>query len=149
MPTNSNKKGIAYRKWSSSDRDFIFSSWLKSFRGCLVNFDMEKHLYFTSFQKFAEEILKVANVLVSYPETDHDLICGYVVYSDGSLWWVYVKEDFRGFGIASDLLEKANVLEFESRLSGLRMSQEGTLFDPSRQLRSKFGIKYNPWKHTV
>lgn len=112
------KEQIVFRKFQESDREFVFNSWLRSYRGsrfvrCLL-LDMDKETYYEEQHVLIEQLLDretMVSCVVCNPE-DHTHIYGYgfgeqVGGQYGTVvHWMYLKKPFRGYGIATELLKK-------------------------------------------
>jgi GNAT superfamily N-acetyltransferase len=82
--------------------------------------------------------------LVACPESDPDVIVGYVIFTNDCLHYIYVKKSFRGMGVGTDLIKSCT---FEPDESGRRyvtashLTQEGVAM-----LNRLFLWSYNPYK---
>lgn len=96
---------IAIRQAHSGDLAFIYSSWLRSFKG-----SRDKHVspevYFEGQHELIGNLLDSANTtaLVATPAYDAGIILGWCVKTNDTLHYVYVKEAFRRMGIAKLLV---------------------------------------------
>lgn len=93
---------ILLRQANEGDLSFIYSSWLKSYRGIQKHVDSD--VYFKGQHKLIETILSISNVIVVCPEDDTETIIGYVVYRGDKLHWIYVKSVYRNLGMARTML---------------------------------------------
>lgn len=141
---------VLVREFREADEDFLYSSWLHSFRYCLVNLGMGKDEYYRTFHKRIEEILKGAEVKVACEDSDPELIMGYVVYGQREVYWVYVKEDFRKLGVGTKLLEsvfeRLGERELTYPFSSFRFGDDGGVWDGARKLKARFCLEYSPWR---
>jgi len=141
---------IELSDYKEQDMGFLYSSWLHSFWACLQNKGMSKNDFYNSFHHFIETNLSKWTLLFARSEEDKDVIVGYVVFTPNpyKLWWVYVKDDFRKLGVATRLLQQSIGKDAGKRtamLNGLRISEQGRLYNPAEQLLRKFTIHLNPW----
>lgn len=124
-----------------SDKSFILSSWLRSYRHC-PDSNLADVFFFGAYRPIAEYLLAKCTVEVVTPEGKDDLILGYAVYEPGVVHWVYVKKDFRKNGIAKMLILKAGqnpAFTFSTPLGRKRL---GNKYKP-RLLRSKLNSFMN------
>lgn len=99
---------IRIRVANEEDINFIFSSWLKSFRNSLFSKSIVNTIYFTEHHKLIERIVRSSQVLVACNVDDPSQMYGYVCASrvEGvyCLHYFYIKHSFRKFGIARLLI---------------------------------------------
>lgn len=99
---------IRVRKALETDINFIFSSWLESFRKSRFAQDMHNTIYFTEHHKIIENLLKTCDVWIACSDVDPSQIFGFLCCEviDGQfvLHYAYVKHDFRMLGIGSMML---------------------------------------------
>lgn len=101
------------RACRTSDESFIRNSWLKSLRNLPHFVDVPNAVFYDGMNKRIDELLKNSYVLVAADPEDDGIIWGYVVVSSTPLGretvpvlhYLYVKQTFRGFGIAMKMLE--------------------------------------------
>lgn len=91
-----------------ADAPFIFNSWLKAYRNSKVTQALQNEIYFNGQHKLIEGLVKRAKFIIACNPADETQIYGYSVGEtiDGVLCvhFVYVKEPYRKFGIATGLL---------------------------------------------
>lgn len=122
---------LSIRPMVEGDRDFILSSWLKSFKNSRDAGPISMKAYWPAYTETITELLGRSDVLVATPpDSDlQDAIHGYIVVERGPilrrvgrqgsvrrinqdvLHWVYVKElgERRGKGIARALFTAAGL----------------------------------------
>ncbi len=92
------------------DRNFIFNSWLRSFRKSHYAGPIPYNLYYDFYQKVIEQILRRdgVEVKVAVPEEHPSQIIGYCVLEHGFekpvVHYCYVKQGFRGMGFAKRMV---------------------------------------------
>lgn len=100
---------LKIRFGAAYDLDFIYNSWIKSYRNRVP---VCKTLYCKKQHDLITSILGRSTILVATPDTDPELIVGYLVYeAESTLHWVYVKQSFRHMGIAQELLKYAGLTD--------------------------------------
>lgn len=103
---------IRYRAAIAEDANFIFNSWLKSYRPSEATKNISNTIYFNEHHKILEELVKKCKVIIACNETDTSQIYGYIVADnvDGFLvtHYIYVKQAFRNMGIGKALLNTFN-----------------------------------------
>jgi hypothetical protein len=91
------------------DRNFILASWLKGlYYGDSWFHEIPKHIFMQNYHALLERVLSpgVASVKVACLKDDPDVILGYAVLNPAgtALHWVFVKNRWRGIGIAKSLI---------------------------------------------
>lgn len=104
------------RQAMPSDIPFIYSSWLKSFKNNSdLGKEMRSSVFFTNYKLIIDRLLQQSEILVACMSEDPSVIYGYFVYETFFLddafmaHYCFIKEDFRKFGIASDLLKHSHL----------------------------------------
>jgi GNAT superfamily N-acetyltransferase len=100
---------IKIRPYSSADTSFVMDSWLKSYR--LNSFDnavvsVPPSIYFAKHRNLIASAIDRCDVLVATPSDADDTILGWACMDREVLHYVYVKERFKRWGVASRLLER-------------------------------------------
>ena len=92
------------RSAKGSDLNFIYSTWLESFRyDSHLGRSCRNVIYFDQYPRVVDYILVRSKVLVvCYPQ-DEDVIFGYIVYEPMIAHYLFVKQAFRNLGIAKML----------------------------------------------
>jgi hypothetical protein len=100
---------IRIREANEVDVNFIFSSWLKSYRLSSFAKQISNAVYFPEQHKLIENLLKSSVVLVACNIEDPDQVYGWVcatkIMSVYCLHYIYIKQQFRKFGIARFLMQ--------------------------------------------
>ncbi len=133
---------IHFRLPEPADKNFILSSWLKSYRpSCPVVSD---ETFFREQKSLILRLLEDTNVLLACDPVDPGVIWGYLVASSdgqgfGVAHYVYVKHSLRRFGIARALLAQAGIL------AGFETSH---LTDTGRRILVDHPglFTFNPWR---
>lgn len=100
----------ALRKAGPDDIPFIYSTWLNSYRtGSGLGLSSGKRPYYLTYNCILDQILARAETWVAVSLEDASVIYAYLVHEANTLHYVYVKEGFRGFGIARALFESAGL----------------------------------------
>lgn len=109
---------ILVREAQESDVAFIFNSWLKSNRSCPFANGVDNTIYFSGQHELIERLLKTCTVKIACNLESPDQIFGYLVYEkiDGiyTFHYAYTKEDFRGLGVARELLRSVDGFDFKT-----------------------------------
>ena len=109
MSENQKTPQVRIRAATESDVNFIFNSWLKCYRHSINMRGCENPVYFAQQHKVLEGLCKKASVLIACNSLDISQIFGYSVAEkvDDCMvaHFVYVKDSFRRFGIATQLME--------------------------------------------
>ncbi len=90
-----------------NDLQFIFSSWIRSMGDYPPFCDLDRNWFATAQHALIAQLLKRSRITVACDPGDHDQIFGYCIHEPRNkvLHWVYVKKNFRGQGVARNLIE--------------------------------------------
>jgi GNAT superfamily N-acetyltransferase len=126
-----------FRKANQDDLNFIMSSWLKSYRTSTVAKEMKTDAYYRIHNKAILHNLPKFSVLIACDQYADSEIYGYIVSSrmigDITLvHYVYVKHQFRGNDIATQLLQLA--MDDTSNVIITHCSRDGESFMKSTGL---------------
>lgn len=125
---------ILLRPAGLDDHPFIVDSWVMSYRNQARARDAGR-AYLRGHKRAVRECLKRAAVRVACLEEKPAVIVGYAVLEQGDvpvIHWVFVKQNFRGKGIAHALLddEKDRTDIVFTHKSWRPVTQTGALYDP-------------------
>ena len=99
---------IQIRKAQKSDIPFITSSWLRSNRDGFMVRSVPNTVYYYKHHKILESLLPRGIVIVACNEEDPDQILGWccaeVLDTALVIHYIYIKQPFRRFGIASRMI---------------------------------------------
>ena len=98
------KEEIKYRLYTPEDRNFVFSSYLRSYRN-----EIKKgtDAYYKYQEPFFDMLLRQGVCLIACHPTNENDIFGWVLLSNQEkpiINYVYTKQIYRNFGIATGLL---------------------------------------------
>ena len=100
-----------------SDKNFIYRSWLQSYKhDSPMTVFIGRDFFFKIQQKIVDTIFSRddTKTIIACDENDEEIIFGFLVYQPKIIHYVYVKEPFRKLGIATTLLkELGNVENFQ------------------------------------
>lgn len=152
-------KVIKIDQADGQDANFIFNSWLKSFepfrQKYCSNEYISKDAYYRGMHSIIINIILKNNVLVVRDITDDNknsilgyIVCGFKervvngVKIDGNntIHYIYVKQPYRGFGIASRLIAEGVDVNKEISVSCITASGKKLL------LANKLTFKIDPYK---
>jgi GNAT superfamily N-acetyltransferase len=106
--------GFRFRQLQQSDYPFIFNSWLNSASKQYFKQGVVSQLYYKPYHLLIEKLLQNSYVLIAESDEQEPVLLGYLVFSEDAgvkvVHYIYTKFDFRGLGIASKLLEEADIL---------------------------------------
>lgn len=100
---------IKLRPPDLTDKNFIFNSWLKSYRKSEFAKAQCNAVYFDNYKKIVERILRKSLIIVACNPEDYMQVYGYIVYEElpGNnllAHYIYVKFPYRKFGVATQLI---------------------------------------------
>lgn len=123
-----------------TDIDFLFNSWLKSYRHSNECNAMNNEVFFKRFGKIITKILGDSTIIVACNPDDQDQIYGYLAYKTLDdvfvLHYIYVKYPYRKLGIAKKMLDtvtdlsKPMVATFANRWVDAMRGKLLITFDP-------------------
>ena len=104
---------LTVRPPTADDKNFIFSSWLKSYRHSAFAKPQCNAVYYDNYKLIIERLLKKSYILVACSVEDPSQIYGYVVFEKHEaaplcMHYVYTKHLFRKFGVAKRLISHIN-----------------------------------------
>ena len=105
---------VALRPFSDiSDTNFIFNSYLKSFRGALINKKVSNSIYYKAHQKFLVDYIQSpgSTLILAVNPTDDQQIYGYLLYNlqKNEIYFAYCKEFCRRLGVFKTLLDASKI----------------------------------------
>ena len=133
---------VRLRPATPEDVNFIFSSWLKSYRNSLAASKIENPINFAEEHKLIEKLLKTSKVVVACNNSDSNQLYGYIVTSEVAgiycVHMLYVKHTFRRLGIGRILL---NSTPREPEAAGIYTHYTRV----GEELAPKFNLTYHPY----
>jgi hypothetical protein len=119
------------------DDNFIFDSWIHSYYGqSPMTVLVPRKEYQDQHSKLISKLIPKCKIKVAADPEDLDLIVGYIVYETAKIHYVYVKEQFRKFGICHKLLESAHAQK------GTRVTHMTIRY---KTIAEKQGFVYSPY----
>lgn len=100
---------VLVRPVRATDLNFIFDSWMKSWRGSKWAGTTPNHLYYETQRTLIEGLIsRGAKIYIAYPEDHEEVILGWTCSEekDGEavVHYLYVKDPFLGLGIQERLI---------------------------------------------
>lgn len=104
-------KDLIIREAEAGEENFIYNSWLHSYRSSHFARPIESRTYYKFHHAVIERILArpTCSVLIATHKDTPTIILGYMVLdslTSPTIHFVYVKQPFRRLGIAKALLEQ-------------------------------------------
>lgn len=106
------KVPLKFRTRDDSDRNFIFASWMRSFRtGSTWAKEIPAEIYSTRHSQLINDLLTNSGSVVACSSDDPDQIFGFGIYQPSTdniaiVHWVYVKEMYRKLGIGEQIFRQ-------------------------------------------
>ncbi len=98
---------LLFREATEGDINFIFASWLKSYRNSPDAARIRTRVYYLHQHPRIEQILLRSKTIVASTKDDPNHIVGYIVIEKpNTLHYIYVKQIYRNLGIAKQLLSQ-------------------------------------------
>lgn len=103
--TELHKNNITIREAIPKDIEFIYATWLNSYHYDSWAKSIAKSVFFNNYKRVIDKVLSQSKVAIACLTENQDVILGYLVYDEPKRFahYVFVKEAFRGFGLASEL----------------------------------------------
>jgi len=103
--------GILIRPARAEDLNFIFDSWMKSWRVSKYAGTVPNHLFYEVQRTLIEDLLgRGADIIIAYPENHENAILGWACgeEKDGAtvLHYLYIKDPYLGLGIPARLISE-------------------------------------------
>ena len=133
---------IRLRKANQEDVNFIFNAWLKSYKFSYFARNITNTIFFAEHHKIIERLLKSYDTIVACNDSDPTQIYGFI--NAGStegiftLNYVYVKQAFRGLGIAKVLF---NAFDPDITTASI-YTHHARIAD---RLSAKYNLVYHPY----
>jgi hypothetical protein len=93
------------RPFDADDTAFLYKSWLDSYRYSDWGKQFDNRTYYDGHHAVIERVLPRSRVVVACLPDNPTVDLGFAVGEADTLHFVYVKRNFRQFGVASALLE--------------------------------------------
>jgi hypothetical protein len=136
------KLPVQVRLANDEDINFIFSSWLKSFKTSNLSYNVVNTIYYTEQHKTIEKILKSSTVLVACNSDDPTQVyawaCGERIDGIFCLHYVYTKHNFRSMGFGKLLL---NGFDHDFKTAGICSHYTKI----AERLAPKYNLLYHPY----
>lgn len=127
---------VIIRQANASDKNVIMSSWLKGQHyGNAYYTAIPAHIFYEVYAETIKGILARPGVQITIAcdEGNPEWVVGYAVFKAPDLYWVYVKKDYRGEGIARLLLK------------GHRITTVKAITKPGLAIARLKGLTFNPF----
>lgn len=100
---------VLVRPVKATDLNFVFDSWMKSWRESKWAGTIPNHLYYETQRTLIEDLIaRGAKIYIAYPENREEVILGWACSEekDGAavVHYLYVKDPFLGLGIQERLI---------------------------------------------
>ena len=136
------RPNIQLRLATEDDINFIFHSWLKSYRNSQVVRNLNNSVYYTEHHKVIEHTAKSAMFIIACAASDplhlYGWACAEMIDGVFCLHYVYVKHAFRGLGIASILIQ---AFEHDFETMGIYSHKHNA----SDYFSKRFNLIYHPY----
>lgn len=145
---------VAYRLLDPSEHNFIYNSFLKSYRDSPMVKGVPNTIYFKKQHDLIELFLvdPRSRAIVACNAQDPEQIYGYILAQSRPgdaqgdvlvVHWVYVKQPFRNLGIAKQLFAKLSSLPGERPTAAVQYTHRVKTVD--RLLQSYPHVTFNPY----
>lgn len=111
---------LRIRPGKSDDMAFIIDAWRRSFEDAPAVRGADRMHYRNEMTRTIHRVLDKATVRVACDPEDEDTLVGFVAFTGPELNYVYVKQAFRGMGVARQLLEGVPIVAYTFRSNNAR-----------------------------
>lgn len=125
------------RQATPSDLNFIYNSWLKSYRNSPWAANVPSAVYFKIHHDLIEALIQRSSCVVACDSEDPDQILGFAIVEQRRdlkiAHYVYVKQPYRRIGVATTLLGVFGDIDFSSHFtrSADKLARNvGAVFNP-------------------
>lgn len=133
---------LRIREANQEDVNFIFASWLRSYRASKWAKQITNTVYFAEHHKVLERLLKNNKVFVACHNDDpgqlYGFICADKIDNIFCLHYIYVKQTFRNLGIGTMLL---NAFEHDPNFAAV-YTHHAPMAD---RLAPKYNMVHHPY----
>lgn len=144
------KVPVLIRHLSHDDKDYIYSAWLKSYRGnSHFTLGIPASIFFEVHAEVITGILATSRVLVACNQEDDAQIFGFVCYTPSVsqqkfiVHYLLVKPPYQRMGIATALKEA--MYHYEPNIEPTAPMIASHMTRPGNFLRIKWKMVYNPY----
>ena len=135
---------ILHRAATSQDVPLIYSDWLRSYRRSPLTKHVPSAVYYSQHRALIDNLASRSRVVVLCNPDDTNQVYGWMCFELTPdvliLHYLYVKEDFRGFGLAKALVQQYLPKAVEDSI--IICSHTGPCF---QALKDKYHLIYNPY----
>ncbi len=122
-----------------SDKNFIFNSWLKSYRNSQAAKHVNNPIYYTVQAALITKLLSLYPTLVACDPESPNVIWGWINAdaTTNSVNYIYVKHPFRRVGVAKALAAAANIdvtLPINATHLTHAIKKDNIVYNPYREL---------------
>lgn len=125
---------VAIRDVLPEDKNFILSTFLKGlYHGESPLSEMKKQTFMEKYHAVIESLLASPNtkVCVACLKDDPGVILGYAILTGPAVAWAFVKKNWRGIGIAKDLIPPTtNTFTHYTKVGLIIARKKNLAFDP-------------------
>lgn len=111
------------------DFAFIIDAWRRSYEGSPAVRGAEREHYRIEMTRAIRRLCDRAEVRVACDPQDEDTVVGFAAFTGDELHYAYTKKDFRGIGVAKQLLEGVPIAAYTFQSNNARPPQ-GWAFRP-------------------
>jgi len=101
-------KDVTIRPAERGDMNFVYSSWLSAVATSEKR-RTPKNLVYKHHRPIMERALEESRVVVACMEDCHDQILGWLCHDGDIVHYLYIKQSFRGFGLATLLINEVGI----------------------------------------
>lgn len=126
------------RNVRDEDRNYILSSWLRSYAEAPEFRSVEKRVYYRLYEPLVKAMLSRSAVAVATLPDAPDVVLGWMAIEDDALHYVLVKPRWRKLGIAKWLVGQLEGIDLvythpPASVAAIHMIQPNWTYDPIRR----------------
>lgn len=124
---------FAIRPMETRDKPFVYSAFLEGYwsvgagGAALI---MRKSEWLPRWHRVIERLLEAGVGLVAHVDGKPESLLGFAASGHGCLHWAYVKQPFRGLGIATEMIRNFKLNEQVGSLWSPKLVEHGWRYDP-------------------
>jgi ribosomal protein S18 acetylase RimI-like enzyme len=129
----------AMRPFKSDDLPFVRDSFYKAATIAHEYNGMDPNVTKPGFRKRFERFARVSDIWIIGDAVHDEPLFGWIAVtnlpSHSIIWWIYIKNGYRGYGFAHELMAHVQhkdkiVYPFRSRISNSLAAEAGAVFNP-------------------
>jgi hypothetical protein len=122
---------VTIRDYLKTDEGLIYQSWMMGlYYGNTWYQNIEPNVFYARYRRILDYLVKKSHTRCAVLKEDPDVVIGYSVIEKDKLHWIFVKSDWRRYGLAKMLLSPD--IKYVTHLTklGKHLKPREWIFDP-------------------